>query len=87
MKFEFIDGVKKNNCTGGVCAHIRTEDAEHYYADLSDTPDRGIEFMIFPADAIGRVTDWGELYSSYPAEISEQAFVECVVDWIRRKER
>lgn len=35
MKYEFINGIKKNTYTGGVCAHIRTEDAKHYYADLT----------------------------------------------------
>lgn len=87
MKYEFINGIKKNTYTGGVCAHIRTEDAKHYYADLSYTSDRGIEFMVFPADVAGRVTDWGELYASYPSEISEESFTEQVEDWLQGKEQ
>ena len=35
MKYEFINGIKKNEYNGGVCAHIRTEDCKHYYADLA----------------------------------------------------
>lgn len=87
MKYEFINGIKKNTYTSGVYAHIRTEDAKHYCADLSYTSDRGIEFMVFPADVIGRVTDWGELYASYPSEISEESFTEQVEDWLQGKEQ
>lgn len=87
MKYEFINGIKKNTYTGGVYAHIRTEDAKHYCADLSYTSDRGIEFMVFPADVTGKVTDWGELYASYPSEISEESFTEQVEDWLQGKEQ
>ena len=66
MKYEFINGIKKNEYNGDVCAHIRTEDCKHYYADLAYTFDRGVEFMVFPACITGRVTIWGELFASYP---------------------
>lgn len=87
MKFEFVNGIRKNDYTSGICAHIRTEDAKYYYADLSYTSDRGIEFMVFPANVTGRVTDWVELYASYPSEISEKSFTEQVEDWLQGKEQ
>lgn len=83
MKYEFINGIKRNESNGGICAHIRTEDCKHYYADLAYTLDRGIEFMVFSACITGRVTNWGELFASYPPEISEEVFVQQVEMWLK----
>lgn len=82
MQYEFINGIKRNEYNGGICAHIRTEDCKHWWADLAYTSDRGAEFMVFPASITGGVTNWNEAFASYPPEVSEQAFKEEVESWI-----
>jgi hypothetical protein len=41
------------------------EDDSYVMVSRADTPDRGDETMIFPANADGEVTDWEDLYAGY----------------------
>lgn len=73
--------IKRNELTGGFfCVFQKGEN--WYYADLSNTPDRGIECMIFPCDSSGNVTDWGEVYIKYLSRVSEENLNECVNEFL-----
>lgn len=81
MKYEFIGGVKRNPRNGGVCAHIRLENGENFWADLADVLDFK-EFAVFEADENGEVTSWLDVYMSRPEEISEEVFENEVQKWL-----
>lgn len=82
MKYEFVNGINENPITGGICAHIRADNGKYWWADLSYTYDRGIEFMAFPASLKGKVISWSAAYESHPKEITEEAFKTEVENWL-----
>lgn len=49
------------------------DDATHVVVSAADVPYSGPETFIFPADAKGEVTGWGELDGSYRGGLSHDA--------------
>ena len=69
--------ILKNPQTGGWYT-LFSKNGEHYYADLSDTPDRGPECMIFSCDEDGKVTDWNDVYSEVFDDMNIRHLSQCI---------
>jgi len=50
---------------------IINRNGKDYFVSTNDTYDHGFETMIFPCDANGKITDWGELYAKVYDSIEE----------------
>lgn len=61
--------INANKYTGGLWC-VFEKNGNFYYADISRTPDRGPECMIFHCDKDGNVTDWGDVFCKWYSCVS-----------------
>ena len=71
----------RNERTGGYTAHFAL-DGQRYAADLSFTPDRGPECMVFRANKQFEVTDWHEVYACWFSTVTRDNLVLAVNDFL-----
>ena len=53
------------------CSHIVKCNGKFYYIDSCDTPDQGLETMVFECDRYGKHINWNDVYVENYSDVTE----------------
>ena len=72
----------KHNLRNDGLYTVVEKNGQYYVLDLCYTLDHGVECMGFPCDENGRITDFGDVYVSFPEAVSEENLIACVEEFL-----